>query len=65
MMPAYENMGWLFGIFGDLRAGWRGTSRWIDAKAVIRNLLRNERRDQHDQISSIVGSEEMMIDLDM
>lgn len=63
-MPAYESMGWPLGMFGEFWAWWKGNPKWLDIKEIIANLVEPTDDDQH-QVCIIVGSEDMMIDIDM
>ncbi|KAM0720929.1 hypothetical protein Q7P37_003214 [Cladosporium fusiforme] len=64
-MPAYESMGWPLGMFGEFWAWCIGRPRWLDAKDIVRNISRSQEENLHAQICIMVGSEDMMIDVDM
>lgn len=64
-MPAYECMRWALGMFGSFWGWLKGRPRWLDAGDIVRNLSSVNGGERRTQICIMVGSEDMMIDVDM
>lgn len=64
-MPAYESMRWALGMFGSFWGWLKGRPRWLGAGNIVRNLSNGTVGGRRTRICIMVGSEDMMIDVDM
>lgn len=62
-MPAYESNGWPTSMMGSFAAWWGGSSRWLDVKDIMINIL--DLSSVKDSICIMVGSEDKLMDVGM
>lgn len=64
-MSPFECMGWPIGQMGRFGAWWRGSSRWLEVKDILRSISAFSYGQGNDSVCVMSGSEDVLMDVPM
>jgi hypothetical protein len=64
-MPSYESMKWPMAMMGSFTAWWKGLPSWLNLKDILSNVTSVQSHLRGDHVCIMVGSEDVLMDLDM